>query len=101
MQRRRLGSLTTLKCAGCEYIELLSGQRDFSLYRRIKPWDHAAGALMMSEAGGVAEHFDGSPYRPDNGLEAGIITAASREVMGEVRAILDAVQMPLLAARRT
>ena len=100
VQRRRLGSLTTLKCAGCEYIELLSGQRDFSLYRRIKPWDHAAGALMMSEAGGVAEHFDGSLYRPDNGLEAGIITAASREVMGEVRAILDAVQMPLLAGRR-
>lgn len=99
-QRRRLGSLTTLKCAGCEYIELLTGQRDFSLYRRIKPWDHAAGALMMSEAGGVAEHFDGSPYRPDNGLEAGIITAASRDVMGEVRDILEAVQMPLLASRR-
>lgn len=99
VQRRRLGSLTTLKCAGCEYIELLTGQRDFSLYRRIKPWDHAAGALMMQEAGGVAEHFDGSPYRPHNGLDAGIITAASREVMGEVRSILDAVQLPLLATR--
>lgn len=100
VQRRRLGSLTTLKCAGCEYIELLTGQRDFSLYRRIKPWDHAAGALMMREAGGVAEHFDGSPYRPDNSLESGIITAVSREVMGEVRGILDAVQMPLLVAAR-
>lgn len=99
-QRRRLGDLTSFNCAGCEYIDLLTGQRDFSLYRKIKPWDHAAGALMMREAGGVAEHFDGTPYRPDHGLDTGIITAASREVMREVRGVLEAVELPLLAARR-
>lgn len=99
-QRGALGSLTSLNCAGREYIALLSGHRDFSIYRRIKPWDHAAGAMMMREAGGTAEHFDGSPYRPDNEMSAGIITASSPEVMTEVRAVLDAVQLPLLAVRR-
>jgi fructose-1,6-bisphosphatase/inositol monophosphatase family enzyme len=100
-QRERLGDLTSFNCAGCEYIDLLSGKRDFSLYRKIKPWDHAAGALMMREAGGVAEHFDGSPYRPDHGLDTGIITASSPGVMREVRGVLEAVQMPLLAMRRS
>ena len=98
-QRARLGDLTSLNCAGREYIEILSGQRDFSLYRRTKPWDHAAGALMVNEAGGQAERFDGTPYGPAGSMEGGIITAVSAGVLTEVREILEAVQMPLLAPR--
>jgi fructose-1,6-bisphosphatase/inositol monophosphatase family enzyme len=98
-QRARLGGLTSLNCAGREYIEILSGQREFSLYRRTKPWDHAAGALMVSEAGGRAERFDGTPYGPAGSMDGGIITAASPGVLTEVREILEAVQMPLLAPR--
>ncbi len=37
-QRRRLGDLASLNCAGREYIEILRGNRDFSLYRQTKPW---------------------------------------------------------------
>jgi fructose-1,6-bisphosphatase/inositol monophosphatase family enzyme len=98
-QRSRLGGLTSLNCAGREYIEILSGQRDFSLYRRTKPWDHAAGALMVGEAGGRAERFDGTPYGPAGSMDAGIIAAVSPGVLTEVREILEAVQMPLLAPR--
>jgi fructose-1,6-bisphosphatase/inositol monophosphatase family enzyme len=98
-QRARLGGLTSLNCAGREYIEILSGQRDFSLYRRTKPWDHAAGALMVSEAGGRAERFDGTPYGPAGSMEGGIITAVSPGVLTEVREVLEAVEMPLLAPR--
>jgi len=98
-QRARLGGLTSLNCAGREYIEILSGQREFSLYRRTKPWDHAAGALMVSEAGGRAERFDGTPYGPAGSMEGGIITAVSPAVLTEVREILEVVQMPLLASR--
>jgi fructose-1,6-bisphosphatase/inositol monophosphatase family enzyme len=97
--RRRLGGLTSLNCAGREYVDLLAGHRDFTLYRRTKPWDHAAGALMVSEAGGRAVRFNGTPYGPAGSMEGGIITAVSPEVLVEVRAILDAVQMPLLAPR--
>jgi fructose-1,6-bisphosphatase/inositol monophosphatase family enzyme len=98
-QRRHLGGLTSLNCAGREYIEILAGNRDFSLYRRTKPWDHAAGALMVREAGGVAQRFDGAPYGPADGLERGIITAVSAGVMAEVRAVFEAVEMPLLSLK--
>jgi fructose-1,6-bisphosphatase/inositol monophosphatase family enzyme len=98
-QRRRLGPLTSLNCAGREYIEVLAGQRDFTLYRRTKPWDHAAGALLVSEAGGRAVRFDGTPYGPAGSMEGGIITAASPQVLSEVRAIFEAVEMPLLVPR--
>ena len=47
-ERKRLGRVSTLRCAGAEYLEILSGRSAFSLYRITKPWDHAAGALMMA-----------------------------------------------------
>ena len=97
IQRRRLGDLTSLNCAGREYIEILAGRRDFSLYRQTKPWDHAAGALMVREAGGTAERMDGTPYGPAGGSDGGIITAVSPQVLAEVRAVLETVQVPLLA----
>ena len=81
-QRRLLGPLTTLNCAGREYIELLSGTYDFSLYRRTKPWDHAAGALMMVEAGGRAVRFNGGPFLPEGPLDGGIISGLTAEARG-------------------
>jgi len=98
-QRQRLGRLTTLRCAGVEYLEILSGRMDFCLYRRVKPWDHAAGALMMLEAGGDALRFDGSAYGPSQELNGGIIAAPSRDVLAEVRAVFAMVQMPLFESR--
>jgi fructose-1,6-bisphosphatase/inositol monophosphatase family enzyme len=98
-QRRRLGPLTTLNCAGREYIELLSGSYDFNLYRRTKPWDHAAGALMMAEAGGRAQRFNGEPYRPEGPLDGGIISGLSAETVATAKEVLEAVELPLLAAR--
>lgn len=50
--------------AAHEYLALLDGSIDFSCYRRLHPWDHAAGTLMITEAGGKAATFDGQPYRP-------------------------------------
>ena len=95
-QRRRLGSLTSLDCAGREYIEMLSGTYDFNLYRRTKPWDHAAGALMLVEAGGQALRFNGDPYRPEGPLEGGIISSLSDEVVATAREVLERVELPLL-----
>jgi hypothetical protein len=54
---------------------------------------------MVSEAGGRAERFDGTPYGPAGDMDGGIITAVSAQVLAEVREILEAVQMPLLAPR--
>ena len=30
----------------------------------LKPWDTAAGVLLVREAGGTATDFDGRPYQP-------------------------------------
>jgi fructose-1,6-bisphosphatase/inositol monophosphatase family enzyme len=98
-QRRRLGPLTTLNCAGREYIEILRGTYDFNLYRRTKPWDHAAGALMLVEAGGDALRFNGEPYQPAGPIEAGIISAAAAETVAAVKQVLEMVELPLLARR--
>lgn len=97
--RKRLGRVSTLRCAGAEYLEILSGRAAFSLYRITKPWDHAAGALMMAEAGGRSLRFDGSLYEPAQPINTGIISAASQAALAEVRAVFEMVQMPLLAPR--
>lgn len=98
-QRQKLGELTTLRCAGREYIEVLAGHYSFNLYRMTKPWDHAAGALMLREAGGDALRFNGAPYGPADPMESGIIGAATPQILAEVKAIFETVQFPLLAPR--
>ena len=51
-------------CVAHEYLDLAKGTLHFSLYGRLKPWDHAAGVLLHREAGGYsALSNDGLPYR--------------------------------------
>ena len=68
----RFGDLTPgTTCAGVEYPLIAQGVQDFLLFWRILPWDHAAGVLLVTEAGGVARRLDGSDYapsRPGDGL---------------------------------
>ncbi len=74
--RGQLGHMSASSCAGLEYLDILSGQVDFSLYRTTKPWDHAAGTLMLAEAGGGSTHL---------------------QTLAQVRALFEAVRLPLLA----
>jgi fructose-1,6-bisphosphatase/inositol monophosphatase family enzyme len=96
-KRRSLGRVSTLRCAAAEYIEILAGRADFNLYRMTKPWDHAAGSLMVTEAGGDARRFDGKPYGPAQPLSSGLLAAINPQTLVQVRTMLDAVRMPLLA----
>jgi fructose-1,6-bisphosphatase/inositol monophosphatase family enzyme len=98
-QRARLGKITTLRCAGAEYLEILAGRANFSLYRTTKPWDHAAGTLMLREAGGGAVQFGAAPYTPAQPHNAGLIAASSEGALNEARALLEASRMPLLTPR--
>ncbi len=50
--------------AGRAYMALADGALDFISFRKLNPWDHAAGVLMHLEAGGSAALIDGAPYRP-------------------------------------
>lgn len=92
-----VGPLTSLGCAGVEYLNILDGRAGFSIYRTTKPWDHAAGALMLAEAGGAARQFGGGPYVPGQARRAGVIGAAALSVLADVTATLETLRLPLLA----
>ena len=49
-------------CGGLDYIMMARGEALFKYSSMSLPWDHAAGILIMSEAGAVARFADGSPY---------------------------------------
>ena len=64
-------------CAAEQYPRLALGVNDLSLFERTLPWDHAAGALWLNEAGGKAARLDGTPYRVDRWEQKGLLGAAS------------------------
>jgi fructose-1,6-bisphosphatase/inositol monophosphatase family enzyme len=53
---------TVQGCSAVEYTALIDGAKEFVVYHRLYPWDHAPGVILLTEAGGRAEHLDGSPY---------------------------------------
>lgn len=55
-------ALPGLMCAGVDYTRCIDGTQDFALFWRSLPWDHAPGALILTEAGGWAGWMDGTPY---------------------------------------
>lgn len=66
-----------LGSAGQEYLHLLDGRLQASLYHRLMPWDHAAGVLLFQEAGGhVALVDDERPYSPHGGIDGGALMSA-------------------------
>lgn len=48
--------------AGFDYPNVLDGVTDYVYYRKLKPWDHLPGALMLAEVGGVSRTRDGVDY---------------------------------------
>jgi fructose-1,6-bisphosphatase/inositol monophosphatase family enzyme len=65
--------------SGLEYLALALGKTQFSLHSRSLPWDHAAGMLIVREAGGKAGFLDGAAYDtriPDRPLLAAASEAA-------------------------
>ncbi|MDQ3653567.1 MAG: inositol monophosphatase [Chloroflexota bacterium] len=74
-------------CAGYEYPAIIDGCQDFALFQRLLPWDHAPGALLLTEAGGVAKHPDGRAFQPD-ARQRGLLLASSQAVWNTVRGVL-------------
>ncbi len=56
---KRIGSLV---CSCHEYRMLAQGNIDFVMATGITPWDHAAGALLVKNAGGHVAFLDGGEY---------------------------------------
>lgn len=72
------------RCAAEQYPRLVLGENDVAIFERTMPWDHAAGALFVNEAGGKVARSDGSPYRVDDYERPGLIGAASARLWEEL-----------------
>jgi fructose-1,6-bisphosphatase/inositol monophosphatase family enzyme len=72
------------RCAAEQYPRLVLGENDVSVFNRTLPWDHAAGALFLNEAGGRAARLDGTAYRVDEWERRGLIGAATRRLWDEL-----------------
>jgi len=84
---RHLNVVPVPRCAAESYPRLVFGGDDIALFQRILPWDHAAGALFLTEAGGRITHWDGAPYRI-GGCGTGVLAATSPEVWEQAAEIL-------------
>jgi len=67
------------RCAAASYPRMVLGDNDIAMFQRILPWDHAAGALFLTEAGGTVTHWDHSPYRVGGG-GSGVLCAANERL---------------------
>ncbi len=75
--RSFIGKVYRPNCAGHEYIQIMRGERRFTAYTKLMPWDHAAGSFMIVEAGGHSALLDGAPY--DVAYPVGSLLNASDE----------------------
>ncbi|HEX3662241.1 MAG TPA: inositol monophosphatase family protein [Acidobacteriaceae bacterium] len=53
----------------------------------LNPWDTAAGALLVLEAGGIMSRFDGGPFR----LDSGEVLATNGLLQGELTHLFEAM----------
>ena len=80
------------RCAAEQYPRLALGQNDVAVFERTLPWDHAAGALFLNEAGGRCARPDGSAYRVDEIGRKGLIGAASPALFEDLAMRLTALE---------
>ncbi len=73
------GDMIRYRCVGREYTDLALGELHFAEYGMLKPWDHAAGILIHTEAGGYSAFTeDQTPYRPRPTTRQHFLVAASQ-----------------------
>jgi len=76
-----------IRRAGAASLDLAyvaCGRLDGYYEKNLKPWDIAAGALLVTEAGGIAGEFNGE----SNYMNTGHIIAASPKVFGQMVPLL-------------
>ncbi|MDB4837881.1 inositol monophosphatase [Marinomonas sp.] len=67
------------------YRQLSLGHFDFSLTYKMLPWDHAAGVLIYTEAGGVCRPLSGEEYQPSM-LQGEMLATQSEELWQTIAA---------------
>lgn len=85
----KLGAVASpmMMCAGTEYPDIAFGTRHFAAYWRSLPWDHAPGALFLTEAGGHVARTNGARFRVDE-PGPGLLAARNRDVWHAAQEVL-------------
>ena len=78
------GRVMDLRCACHVYRMMCFGTGRFYVDFKLMPWDHAAGALALTEAGGTIGLLDGRPYSPTI-TDGYMLGARSSETQSEMR----------------
>jgi fructose-1,6-bisphosphatase/inositol monophosphatase family enzyme len=79
------------RCAAEQYPRIVLGENDITIFERTLAWDHAAGVLLLNEAGGKVARPDGQPYRVDEHLRPSLIGAASPALWDELATRMQAL----------
>ncbi len=75
----------SVRCSCHEYRLLAQGHADFCLSGTLNPWDHAAGALAVAEAGGGVGLLDGRAYRAGMTEGGHLVTARSKATLTRIQ----------------
>ena len=75
------------RCAAEQYPRIVLGENDVTIFERSLPWDHAAGAIFLNEAGGRLCRTDGTPYVVGDDRR-GLLGAASPQLWDEAARVL-------------
>jgi fructose-1,6-bisphosphatase/inositol monophosphatase family enzyme len=72
----RLGPASFVGSAGAEYLAMAAGRLHGAVFTNQWPWDHAAGILAATEAGGHVAYLDGALYRPSENRQRPLLIAS-------------------------
>jgi fructose-1,6-bisphosphatase/inositol monophosphatase family enzyme len=84
----RLGS------AAHDYWALAEGRCQVLAYRKLKPWDHAAGLLIHEEAGGYNRLLSGERYTPALRDQMGLLCAPTEAVWLKIKDLVKTIEYP-------
>ncbi|MFC8430583.1 inositol monophosphatase family protein [Streptomyces sp. NPDC057253] len=74
--------------AGLEYLAVARGELDAVAFTWEAAWDHAAGLLLVEEAGGAHQTLTGEPFRITGGNTLPFTAARDAATAGRVRGLL-------------
>ena len=82
--QRTAGACRRLGCASIDLCLVAKGSFDGYWERHLKPWDVAAGALIVREAGGIVTNTHGGPFDPHSGEAVATNGAIHEELVAEL-----------------
>jgi fructose-1,6-bisphosphatase/inositol monophosphatase family enzyme len=72
--------------AGIDYVALVAGEIDACVFTWQKPWDHAAGSVFVTEAGGCHGDYGGNAFDLAGNNYLPLIAASDQALFDRLRA---------------